>query len=167
MRRNLLEDYKIYDHIDSINHEARLNGYAERIPFMSRHIEKESLEEKLAQWIPDYQSNPDYIAIKAFQEELQKEEKRRKEQAVKKIQSMFPAYFGIQSLKDQAIALRELGMRVIDIVKVLDTNKSWYDRFCAGKAKKPVRVYDLLTIACDMEEELREARLWKQGVKVC
>lgn len=167
MKRNLLEDYKIYDHIDSINKVARLNGYAKRIPFMSRHIEKESLEEKLAQWIPDYQSNPDYIAIKAFQEELQKEEKRRKEQAVKKIRSMLPVYFDCQTVEEQAVALRELGMRVIDVVKVIGKTKGWYCHHCQDLVRKPARVYDLLTIACDMEEELREARLWKQGVKVC
>lgn len=167
MRRNLLEKYKIYECLDNLNHKCRENGYKGKHEILSGLKKEQSLEKNLAPWIPDYKHDPDYVAIQQFQEETLKEEQQREDQAIKKITSLAPEYFGTEDAKELAIGLRDLGMRVIDIVKVVGKNKSWYDRFCKNHVRKPTRAYDAMTIAWDMEEDLKEARLWKRGVKVC
>lgn len=167
MRRNLLEEYKIYDCLDNLNRKCRENGYKGKHEVLSGLKKEQPLEKNLAPWIPDYKHDPDYVTIQKFQQETLKEEQRRKDRAIEKITSIAPKYFGTEDAEVLAVRLRDISMRVVDIVKVVGKNKSWYDRSCKNKVRKPARAYDAMTIACNMEEDLREARLWKRGVKVC
>lgn len=113
-----------------------------------------SLEDDIAPWLPDYRDLEEYQNIKAFQralDESEKEQHKRRIEHIKLLLRKVPVFDKAQ----QGTRLREEGMRVSDICKVLDVSTSWYNTHCRPQVNCSKALIDIETLILKLEEGIK------------
>ena len=121
----LVKKYRVSESLEALRILCRQNGGPEDV-FANDNSKREnaSIEENISPWIKDYQNNPDYKRIKAFQREIKFSDEKRYNRYLKKVKKII-GNFG-ESREQQLIFLARLGAKAKDIQEILDVSHSWY-----------------------------------------
>ena len=142
----LIEQYDVNDSFDELKKLCHEAGGAENVFTHTLGKSRESsLEDDIAPWLPN---------IKAFQRALdpsEKEQHKRRIERMKFLLRKVPVFDKAQ----QGTRLREEGMRVSDICKVLDVSTTWYNTHCRPQVNCSKALIDIETVILKLEEGIK------------
>ena len=162
----LIEQYKVNDSFDKLKELCHEAGGAENVFTHTLGKSRESsLEDDIAPWLPNYRDLEAYQNIKAFQRALdpsEKEQHKRRIERMKFLLRKVPVFDKAQ----QGARLREEGMRVSDICKVLDVSTNWYNTHCRPQVNCSKALIDIETVILKLEEGIkrREVERGRYGI---
>lgn len=165
---SLSEKYQVSESLEELKNICEKNG-SPTSPFAHSWPQKRetTLEEDLRPWIKDYQDLKPYKQIKAFQRALVEAERKQHERGIERVKVLLRKIPVIDKAR-QGASLREEGMSVNDICKVLEVSKSWFENHCRAKIGHitPRKAVDIETIIIEMEERIkrREVERGRYGV---
>jgi hypothetical protein len=141
--------YDVGYHYDRLKHKAKKKGAVEK----DFNVKNRSLENVLKQFMPDYQKDKDYLAIKRFQLAIQCAEEQRRGNCISKLKSLL-CKVPVADKAKQGICLREMGLRVKDICEILQISETWYQNHCRPYINDINQGYDLETAVIGIENRL-------------
>ena len=162
----LIEQYKVNDSLDELKklcHEA--GGPEDVFAHTVGKSRESSLEDDIAPWLPKYRDLEAYQNIKDFQQALDESEREQHKRRIERMKFLLrkvPVFDKAQ----QGTLLREEGMRVSDICKVLDVSTSWYNRHCHPQVNCSKALIDIETVILKLEEGIkrREVERGRYGI---
>ena len=152
----LVEQYKVNDSFDKLKELCHEAGGAENVFTHTLGKSRESsLEDDIAPWLPNYRDLEAYQNIKDFQQALDESEREQHKRGIKRMKLLLrklPVFDKAQ----QGTLLREEGMRVSDICKVLDVSTSWYNTHCRPQVNCSKALIDIETVILKLEEHIKQ-----------
>lgn len=162
----LIEQYKVNYSLDKLKELCHEAGGAENVFTHTLGKRRESsLEDDIAPWLPNYRDLEAYQNIKDFQQALDEREREQHKRGIERMKLLLrklPVFDKAQ----QGTRLREEGMRVSDICKVLDVSTTWYNTHCRPQVNCSKAMIDIETVILKLEEYIkqREVKRGRYGI---
>lgn len=156
----LTKKYKVSESLEALRRECRENGGPENVFRNEKYVQaNQAIEKDISPWIKDYQSNPNYLRIKAFQKEIAEGDAKRNERYVEKAKALL-SKIKIPTLGQEEVFLLRLGMKSGDVQEVLGVSKSWFAKHRPHDLRRHRMKVDIGTVVLELEQMLRkEGRL--------
>lgn len=156
----LVKKYRVSESLEALRRECRENGGPENVFRNEKYVHpNQAIEKDIGPWIKDYQSDPNYLRIKAFQKEIAEGDAKRHKRYVEKAKALL-SKMKIPTLGQEEAFLLRLGMKSGDVQEVLGVKKSWFDKNRPYGLRRHRMKVDIGTVVLKLEQMLRkEGRL--------
>lgn len=156
----LVKKYKVSESLEALRRECQENGGPENVFRNERYVHpNQAIEKDISPWIKDYQSNPNYLRIKAFQKEIAEGDAKRNKRYVEKAKVLL-SKMKISTLGQEEAFLLRLGTKSEDVQEVLGVSRSWFTRHRPHDLRRHRMRVDIGTVVLKLEQMLRkEGRL--------
>lgn len=156
----LVKKYRVSESLEALRRECRENGGPENVFRNEKYVQaNQAIEKDIGPWIKDYQSDPNYLRIKAFQKEIAEGDAKRNKRYVEKAKALL-SKMGIPTLEQEEVFLLRLGMKSCDVQEAMGVSKSWFAKHRPHDLRRHRMKVDIGTVVLELEQMLRkEGRL--------